>query len=326
MLRLSAKEALNKTMDIKIPAPACSATIRESVASLRAKAVEAKAALKMEISDVPDDKSGGMMGALGGMAGSKLGGMAGGLVAAAGEIADTAIDKVGDVAELGAQAAGGVAGATLEASLNALADLLEAPLDEFEKPFETVASEIATPKKDQLFEVYEKYIDAVDVVDPTHVVRGKSTTKDYNGKPTQFWGQAEYDAVPPTGLSTWFVAKSQKDMEDKLMPEVAEAVAAHKLTNLSQNLIESYNKVGQSDVLAKVGLSFAPMEFNIGQHIVHHTVLSLGSFITENEEKFRKDSADKSDRLPTIFAKIYSGQELFLLDYELFLREKKPAA
>lgn len=56
----------------------------------------------------------------------------------------------------------------------------------------------------------------------------------------------------------------------------------------------------------------------IGVHIVQHTVLKLSTFIAENEALYRKDSEGKSDRMPKTFAKIYSGQPLYLLDFQYF--------
>lgn len=320
MIRLSAIEALKRTDDILIPAPDCVASWRVSVASLRAKAVEAKAALTIEA--VPDDKSGGMFGALGDVAGSKLGGMGGALVNAAGDLADKAVDKVGDVAEQGAAAVGSVAGMGFEKILNGLADELEKSIDAFEIPLATISKDITSKKQQELIEVYQTYIDVINVVDPTQVVRGKPTDTVVNGKSAKRWGPEEYNAVPPSSLSKWFNKLSQDDPEKKLekqlLPVVAEEVAKHDITKRSQDLVDNYNKVVTSEVMAKVGLNFDKVEMDIGPHIVHHTILCLGTFICENEAKFRQNSVDRGGRMPQTFAKIYSGQELFLRDYEFF--------
>jgi len=119
-------------------------------------------------------------------------------------------------------------------------------------------------------------------------------------------------------LSAYFNNISKEALEGKLLTVVEEEVAKHSITNLSQLLIEDYNKVAASDVLKQVGLTLDPIEMNIGVHIVQHTVLKLGTFIAENEADYRKNSAEKSDRMPATFAKIYSGAPLFLSDFEEF--------
>jgi len=310
MLRLSSKVALNKTDDITVPAPDIVANLRGNVASLREKAAAAKAALVLEVNP-EEDKSGGMLGGLGAMAGGKLGGFAGGLVSKAGDLADKAVDKAGDLAEAGAAAASDVAGDVLEASLNKLAEMLEESVNAFEAPFTTIGKEITGAKKDALFKVYEDYIETINVTDPTQVVRGVKNAKG-------LWGAEEYDAVRPSGLSEYFNKISKEDLEAKLLPVVDEEVAKHGITKTSQQLIDNYNKVASSAVLKQVGLTFDPIEMKIGVHIVQHTVLKLSTFIAENEAHYRKNSADKSDRMPKTFAKIYSGEPLFLLDFQYF--------
>jgi len=310
MLRLSSRVALNKTDDITVPAPDIVANLRGNVASLREKAAAAKAALVLE-ANPEEDKSGGMLGGLGAMAGGKLGGFAGGLVSKAGDLADKAVDKAGDLAEAGAAKAGDVAGDVLEASLNKLAEMLEKAVDAFEAPFTTVGKDITGAKKIELLKVYEDYIETIDVVNPTNVVRG---VKNAQGQ----WGPEEYEAVQGSGLSAYFNNISKEALEGKLLTVVEEEVAKHSITNLSQLLIEDYNKVAASDVLKQVGLTLDPIEMNIGVHIVQHTILKLGTFIAENEADYRKNSEGKSDRMPATFAKIYSGAPLFLSDFEEF--------
>lgn len=326
MIRLSARVALNRTDDIYIPAPDCVAKFRDTVASLRAKAVEAKAAMTMEVAAEPQsapEKGGGMFGKLGAatsgaLGGGKLGSVTSGVLGAAGDLADKAADKVGDVAEAGAVLASGAAGDAVAATLNGLADMLEKSIDEFEKPFTTVGKEITGPKKQELLEVYYKYIETIDVLDPTAVVRGIATETVVKGKPAKRWGPEEYAAVRPSGLSEYFNKISKQELEKQLLPVVAEGIEQHTITKQTQNLVDNYNKVGESAVLAKVGLNFDNMEFKVGPHIVSHTILCLGGFIAETEAKYRKNSEEKSDRMPKTFAKIYSGQELFLVDYIYF--------
>jgi len=269
MMRICVKPTLatacSKTdFKLKIPAPPEVARLRKDVENLRKGAKE----WKDQMLDAGKDAA-----AATAPVAAKPAGMMSGLMNAGKELAGKATEAVA-----------GAAGDVAEATLNTMADQLEKLINTIEEPFEKVGQEIVIEKRDKIEAVLEAYIANLALKasgQAVELVRGAEPH-----------GPAEYDKVEDA-LTDFLFRKSAKNLFAQLHPICQEAIKAHAITKIWNNVIETWNSlcksIGAIEIAKKNNLVPQPIELDIDEYIVEQCIEQLATIMGKKEKAIRKE-------------------------------------
>lgn len=266
---------------IKITPPPCVVEMRENVVKMRAQADECEKNGKAEVA-APDR-------------GADAGGMAGML----GKMSAVA-DKVQGAAEAAASTVAGK-------GLGVLADALDKAVAAVEKPFDNIGKDVCTANKDEMVKIFVDFINKYGFPEATKVVRGAAP-----------YSAAEYQAVAGDSISKSLINLAEKDILALLSPSMNKAILAHDVTSTWTSAIQAYNAT--FDALAglvdmeKAGIK--KMDVSLEDQTTKAIYTTIGEIMMETEKATRQASAGQKVPKPEVFAKIFSGQQLNVLDYE----------
>jgi len=267
MMRCCYPPALERSAEVKVPAPPEIANLRKDVESLRQNAKDCKAQMTEATKAEPAAAPSG-------------GGMLGGMMASAQNLANQATAAVG-----------GAAGDVMEDAINKMADSLEKVVNTIEEPFVTIGKDVVEAKKDKFKSIWDLHITNCPLAgagDAIPLCRGKADDRGFHGK-------KEYDAVPPDALSDYLCRKSAKNLITQMSPVCEEAIKDHAITKAWDTSIGTYNdmvsKVDGIDFLKKNGFTLKKIELDLKEYITAQCVEQLAKLMGEEEAKFRKAPA-----------------------------------
>jgi len=283
-------KAFEKPEEIKINPPPEVADLKTSADGLNkaAKEAEAGASVAPKAAGAP---------AVGGIMGSALG----------------ALGKACDTVEAGVNQ---VAGQTKAAGLMAMAQVLEGSFKGLEEPFQTVAKDVMTTKKGELYNIFVEYINGFTFVEPVKIIRGDAP-----------WNAENYKKVASDAITKTLCTLAEKELCQKLKPSVDAAIQDHTVTKTWNGAIGKFNNVYDA-VTAGTGMSKEKMdeagikkvEIDLGMYITKEIYKQLVIIMATEEAATRANPAGK-DKLapkpkPISFAKLFSVTGLTEADYD----------
>jgi len=273
---------------IKIAPPPCVQEMRENVKKMRAQADEyEKNGKAAAAAPAPVADAGGMAGMLGKMS--------------------AVADKVQD-------AAGAAASTVAGKGLGVLADALDKAVAAVEAPFDTIGKDVCTASKDEMVKVFVDFINKYGFPEAMKVVRGQNAGGIEMKAP---YGDKEYNAVAGDSISKSLIGLAETEILALLSPITTKAVLAHDVTSTWTTAIQAYNAT--FDALAplvdmekaQIGRITASLEDQTTKAIY----TKIGEMMMETEKATRLNSAGQKVPKPLVFAKIFSGTPLTILDY-----------
>lgn len=217
------------------------------------------------------------------------------------------LNKVADVA-------GQVTSAAAAVGMEAMAQGLDGLGADLERPFQTVAQDVVTKKKDELYNIFVAYINGFVFTDPVKICRGDAP-----------WNAENYNKVAGDTISRTLCSLAQKDLCDKIKPVVQVAIQDHAVTSTWNGAMGKFNQV--YDAIVSSGVVKAEDLTNAGvkkvdcdlvQYITTEIFKALAEIMAKEEAATRKDPAGKDitePKKPQSFAKIFSTEPLYETDF-----------
>lgn len=238
-------------------------------------ATDSADALAAKAADVAADKGG------------FLGSIAGGIVQAGVNVAGAATDL----------AASG-AGLAAEKAIKLVADAMEAAIGALDQPFKDVGKDIFQLKENEIIAAYCTIIDKkVKIANAVECVRGNAP-----------YGEAQYKLCKSGCVDTMHNVCKTEITED-LRAVVQDEINKHLVTKMWDGMIEKYNEANQALKQYSVLKDFLgdDIKLNINEYIVGEVVQQFHQLMVAREHEIRADPKGKSEQMPVVFPKIFSG-------------------
>jgi len=230
-------------------------------------------------------------------------GMAAEAAKAALDIASKTADKVTDVAA-------SASGFMMEKGLTGLGAALDFAIEAIDKPFADVGKDIFNDKKDAIIECYCTIIDGekFKITDPQNTVRGKAP-----------WGEAEYKACDTSNCVRLMQNLCLAEQKTEMLKIVQDRINEHIVTRVWNDLIKAYekciealNKITTQYEILK-GLEREPFKLDLGEYIVHQTIVEFYKLMMDQEAEIRKEPSKfaKKTKMPEVFPLLFSGNPAY---------------
>jgi hypothetical protein len=212
----------------------------------------------------------------------------------AGSVVEAGVNVAGAATDLAASGAGLAA----EKAIKLVAVAMDAAIGALDQPFKDVGKDIFASKENEIIAAYCTIIDKkVRIANAVQCVRGDAP-----------YGEAQYKLCKSGCVDTMHTVCKTEITED-LKTVVQGEINKHLVTKVWDGMIEKYNEANQALKKYSVLKEFLgeDIKLDINEYIVSEVVQQFHQLMVAREIEIRASPAGKSDQMPVVFPKIFSG-------------------